>query len=75
MKHRKVTIIPGTGSPIITSKKVGRNDLCKCGSKKKAKNCCGTDVKYYASGKLKAIKRNEKIAEIEREDQAKKVIL
>ena len=27
-----------------TEKKVGRNDLCPCGSGKKYKNCCGKDA-------------------------------
>jgi len=27
--------------PIIVQKKVGRNDLCPCGSNKKYKKCCG----------------------------------
>ncbi len=28
--------------PVIKGKKVGRNELCPCGSNKKYKNCCGT---------------------------------
>ena len=28
-------------SPVATSKKVGRNEPCPCGSGKKYKNCCG----------------------------------
>ena len=32
----------GTGKkPVVTDKKVGRNDPCPCGSGKKYKNCCG----------------------------------
>jgi preprotein translocase subunit SecA len=27
--------------PVTNDKKVGRNDLCPCGSGKKYKNCCG----------------------------------
>jgi preprotein translocase subunit SecA len=27
--------------PVRTGPKVGRNDLCPCGSGKKYKNCCG----------------------------------
>ena len=30
--------------PIRTEKKVGRNDLCPCGSGKKYKNCCGKNA-------------------------------
>ncbi len=35
------------GKPIIASGRVGRNAPCPCGSGKKAKNCCGTEPKYY----------------------------
>ncbi|MGR5879817.1 SEC-C metal-binding domain-containing protein [Bacillus pacificus] len=27
--------------PVVKGDQVGRNDLCKCGSGKKYKNCCG----------------------------------
>ncbi|HWH76827.1 MAG TPA: PBPRA1643 family SWIM/SEC-C metal-binding motif protein [Candidatus Binatus sp.] len=27
--------------PIIVEKKAGRNELCRCGSGKKSKHCCG----------------------------------
>lgn len=30
-----------TTSPVVTSKKVGRNEPCPCGSGKKYKHCCG----------------------------------
>ena len=29
------------GTPVKNDKKIGRNDLCPCGSGKKYKNCCG----------------------------------
>lgn len=32
---------PNAKAPIIKEEKVGRNDLCPCGSGKKYKNCCG----------------------------------
>jgi hypothetical protein len=35
----------------MIAEKVGRNEPCPCGSGKKAKNCCGTETKYYNSGK------------------------
>lgn len=40
---------PGDGStakkePIINKEKIGRNDLCPCGSGKKYKKCCGKDL-------------------------------
>lgn len=28
---------------IASNKKLGRNELCKCGSKKKFKKCCGSE--------------------------------
>jgi hypothetical protein len=33
--------------------KTQRNELCKCGSGKKAKNCCGANTKYYSKVKIK----------------------
>ena len=41
------TLIHAPGGAPIHTKKIGRNDPCPCGSGKKAKNCCGTDSKYY----------------------------
>ena len=32
------------------SKKVGRNELCNCGSGRKAKNCCGVAHQKHSSG-------------------------
>jgi len=29
--------------PVVKKQKVGRNDLCPCGSGKKYKKCCGID--------------------------------
>ena len=62
MKRKRELLIKSTGhmpytiieagvdseSPTIhrTDKRVGRNDLCPCGSGKKAKNCCGTNAVY-----------------------------
>lgn len=34
-KEREVNIVP-----VRTKPKIGRNELCPCGSKKKYKNCC-----------------------------------
>ncbi len=33
-----------TKGPVKKAKKIGRNDLCPCGSGKKYKNCCGRDA-------------------------------
>jgi uncharacterized protein YecA (UPF0149 family) len=45
-KKIKGILIPGNGKPLM-AKSIGRNALCKCGSGKKSKNCCGTDTKYF----------------------------
>jgi uncharacterized protein YecA (UPF0149 family) len=31
----------------LNAEKTSRNAKCKCGSGKKAKNCCGVETKYY----------------------------
>ncbi|KAA6347839.1 hypothetical protein EZS27_004704 [termite gut metagenome] len=46
-ERRKVTFIsPEEGYAGLTVEKTGRNDLCRCGSGKKAKKCCGTKTGY-----------------------------
>jgi uncharacterized protein YecA (UPF0149 family) len=35
------TFIPKKTAPVVTLPKVGRNDLCPCGSGEKYKRCCG----------------------------------
>jgi uncharacterized protein YecA (UPF0149 family) len=47
-ENRKILIIPGNGSP-IKSLKINRNAPCKCGSGKKAKNCCGAETRFFHS--------------------------
>lgn len=42
----------GNGTP-IKAVKIGRNDPCQCGSRKKAKNCCGTETRYFVKEKEK----------------------
>jgi len=56
---RKVLFFEGNGLPFISNKQ-GRNDKCRCGSGKKAKNCCGTETKYYHK-KIKA-ESNEQLS-------------
>lgn len=49
-KQRKVKLIswPDKKNPTaLHSVKTGRNELCRCKSGKKAKNCCGTETQYY----------------------------
>jgi len=41
-----VTIHKGNGQP-MRAQKQDRNAKCKCGSGKKAKNCCGCATEYY----------------------------
>ena len=43
---KQVKIYTNTGK-FIVAKKINRNDICKCGSGKKAKKCCGYETKYY----------------------------
>jgi uncharacterized protein len=40
-EHRQVSPSVHTNEPRRTTPKVGRNDLCPCGSGKKYKKCCG----------------------------------
>lgn len=49
-KHEKrnILILKGDGLPFI-SKKLGRNELCTCGSGKKNKNCCKIETQYFKS--------------------------
>ncbi len=48
MHHRKTkaVLIDGKGEP-VRAEKIGRNDLCSCGSERKAKKCCGNKTKYF----------------------------
>lgn len=41
------TLIYTKGYAPIHTKKIRPNDLCPCGSGKKAKKCCGTERKYF----------------------------
>ena len=52
LANHKVRIYKGTGVPLIALK-VRPNDLCPCGSGKKAKKCCGTETKLYSSKQMK----------------------
>ena len=50
LRNHKVKVMNGGGAPIV-ARKVRPNDPCPCGSGKKAKHCCGTETKYYATKK------------------------
>lgn len=41
LKGHKISEIEGKEKTITNDVKIGRNDLCPCGSKKKYKKCCG----------------------------------
>ena len=45
-EKRKVTIHVGNGSP-MAAQHFNRNSLCRCGSGKKTKHCCGTKAKFF----------------------------
>lgn len=49
---RKVQLIsPQKGFTGLVKEKQGRNELCRCGSGKKTKRCCGNDTVYYSREK------------------------
>ena len=57
-EKRKVLVIHGNGNPIVNKVKIGRNDICKCGSGLKFKKCCETrfenETRYrYLKPKIK----------------------
>ena len=56
LKQRKYPFIENNGFPLL-AQKVLPNDLCICGSGKKAKKCCGAKTRY-AYSKLKYKKLN-----------------
>lgn len=45
-KDRKVLFISRKGKLPMNAQHINRNDPCKCGSGKKAKNCCGCETIY-----------------------------
>ena len=64
-KKRKVTIHIGNGSP-MAAQHFNRNSLCRCGSGKKTKHCCGTQTKYfYTKIEKKETKAPDKIEQTE----------
>lgn len=44
LKEKEIPTTGGKTEPLKAEPKVGRNDLCPCGSGKKYKKCCGRDV-------------------------------
>jgi hypothetical protein len=55
-------LLKGNGMP-IRRVKVLPNSSCPCGSGLKAKHCCGTETKYYASKQPEKPKPNAGAAE------------
>ena len=51
-KLKALLISPSQGNVGLVAKKVNgnRNAPCECGSGKKAKKCCGTEVQYFNRG-------------------------
>jgi len=48
LKNHKVTLFsPREAGQQLFAHKQNRNDLCRCGSKKKAKKCCGNQTQYF----------------------------
>ena len=45
-KPRNVLILKGNGHP-LKAVKLGRNELCSCGSGLKNKKCCNKGTQYY----------------------------
>jgi hypothetical protein len=43
----------------LVAKKIGRNELCPCGSGLKSKKCCGSAAKYFSREKMKKVKDEE----------------
>ena len=56
--NRKEIMIEGDGYP-IRIKSQGRNDLCKCGSGKKSKDCCGVKLNANYTNPTDKLKRRE----------------
>ncbi len=56
-EKRKVTFIPNEGSPLKVMRQK-RNELCHCGSGKKAKKCCGANPDYFVTGSAIKHRRN-----------------
>lgn len=46
-EKRLVPLLKNNGMP-MKANKVERNALCKCGSGKKAKKCCGVETQYLS---------------------------
>jgi len=67
MQDRQVKIItPAAGFTGLTAQKVGRNSPCRCGSRKKAKKCCGNTTAYFSRDKLKITEREALVREKEK---------
>ena len=47
IKETRIDLITNGGGLPLIAKKTGRNELCKCNSGLKSKNCCGNETKYF----------------------------
>lgn len=59
MKRVKL-ITPEPGMTGLKAEKIGRNDPCRCGSGRKAKNCCGNITAYFSREKSRVLIEEEK---------------
>ena len=46
-REKRMVQMYSSDSGALTAKKQDRNTPCKCGSGKKAKNCCGCETEYF----------------------------
>lgn len=68
-ERRMVKMYSGNGSPLIAEKQ-GRNDLCACGSGKKAKKCHGCETRWRHSKVSERVKA-EDVEQVKKELEAK----
>ena len=66
MERKIILISPETGHTGLTAKKIGRNDLCRCGSRLKAKRCCGNQTAYFSREPEKMSLADQKLRELKR---------
>ena len=46
--ERMVRVISPNAGQHLETTKIGRNELCRCGSGKKVKNCCNETTKWHS---------------------------
>lgn len=66
-KYPTVQLVEGNGHPLV-KKKILPNSPCPCGSRKKAKHCCGAKTTYFYS---KLNEKQERDRKLQQEAEAK----